>query len=167
VLLIQTRQGPRSDRGQNVERALDFDWSLEANPYPWMRVLGTTVLGNAVGVGLGMLLAGQCLQVDAGFNGLRASCVAPLTVVTTFGSLVLPSAAGSIAARWAGSTNRSQGRIFPSAVLGATSVAFGYLLVVRGETHGSGGARAAGGAILAIGTPLIMTLADRAFRAAR
>jgi hypothetical protein len=167
VLLIETQQGPRPDRGRNVERPADFDWSLEPNPYPWMRVLGISVVGNAVGVGLGLLLADQCLQVDSGFNGLRASCVAPLTVITTFGSLVLPSAAGSVAARWAGSTNRSRGRIFPSAVLGATSVAFGYLLVVRGETHGSGGARVAGGAILVIGTPLIMTFADRVFRDAR
>ncbi len=167
VLLIETRTGVRPDRVVEARRPTNFDWSLEQKPYPWARVLGSSLLGNAIGLGIGMVMAQQCLEVDGGFDGLRTSCAGATTVLAGFASIALPSAAGSMAARWAGSTDRSRGRVMPSSMLAATSVALGYMLLVRGDSEGSGTATTFGSAVLVLGTPVIVTLADRAMRAMR
>jgi hypothetical protein len=167
VLLIESRQGPRATRSRSAERLVPgFDWSLEVQPYRWPRVLGASFVGNSVGLGVGLLLADQCLHIGAG-NLLRSRCGAVTTMGVGFATLVLPSLAGSVAARWAGSTDRSRGRIVPSALLGTLGVATGYLLLVHGEGADAAGSRMAGGIVLTVATPLILTVGDRAFRALR
>ena len=169
VLLIETRSGVRREAPRRVERPLvGFDPVLEQRSYPWARVFGSSLLANAIGVGMGLLLADQCLVVsDTGFEGLRTRCPAVSAVAAGFGSLAVPAVAGSFAARWAGSTDRSQGRILPTTALAATSVTLGYLLVVHGHGGRSAGAQTGGAIVLVVATPMIVTLADRAFRALR
>ncbi len=168
VLLIETRQGPRVARAGTRERLVPgFDWSLEQQPYRWTRVLGASLVGSAVGLGVGLLVADQCLRVSAGTAMLRSRCGPLATMGSGFITVALPGVAGSVAAQWAGSTQRSQGRIVPSALLGTLAVAAGYLLLVQGEGADSDAARTAGAIVLTIGAPLILTLGDRAFRALR
>ena len=101
---------------------------------------------------------------DTGFAGLRTKCNAALTVSTAAIGLALPTLVGSRAAQWAGSTERSRGRLAPAAFLASLSVTAGYLLLVDGGTKNSPTMETIGGAILVVGTPLILSFADRAFR---
>ncbi len=166
VLLIETRQGPVSRRPERPKAILiGTDWSAEAQPYRWARVAGSSVLGSAVGLGLGLLVADQCFKLDAGINGLRSKCNAVTTVGTGFVVLGLPGVSSGLAAHWAGATDRSSGRIVPSALLSTITAATGYLLIVEGESGGR--RRTAGTVILTVGPPLIATLADRLFRGLR
>lgn len=170
VLLIETRRGPRPERlrGREERFVSGFDWSGETGGYPWARVLGSSFVGNALGVGIGLLAANQCLHVDDnGLLGVRSRCNAVTTMAAGFVTLGLPSVAGSYAARWGGATNRSQGRILPAAVMGSMSAAAGYLLLVEGESGDAGGARNAGALMLGIGTPLLVAFSDRVFRVLR
>jgi hypothetical protein len=169
VLLIETRQGPGGARARTTDRMVGgFDWSLEAQPYRWPRVLGASFLGNTVGVSLSMLLFDQCLYMSGGDAPLlRSKCDAFSTVGVSFLTLALPSAAGSLATRWAGSTERSRGRFVPSAVMGTLAVSAGALLLVHGESKDSDAARTAGAIVVTVGAPLVLTLGDRAFRALR
>lgn len=169
VLLIETRTGPRPTRRVADDRIVSgFDWSEEQKPYPWLRVAGGSFLGNAVGLGIGMLLANQCLNTSrSGPPGLRTTCGPIPTTVTGVAGIALPAFAGSFAARWAGGTDRSQGRIIPSSMVSSLAVAAGYLLVVEGEGEHSNVTTAAGAVVLLAGTPLLLTLADRVFRALR
>jgi hypothetical protein len=169
VLLIETRQGSRVARARTTERMLPgFDWSLEAQSYRWPRVLGASFVGNSVGLGLSALLVDQCLYMSGGdARLLRSRCDAIGTVGVSFLALVLPSAVGSLAARWAGSTDRSQGRIVASGLIGTLAVSSGALLLVHGESANSDAARTAGAVVVTVGVPLVLTLSDRAFRALR
>ncbi|MCA1792164.1 MAG: TonB-dependent receptor plug domain-containing protein, partial [Thioalkalivibrio sp.] len=62
VLLIETRRPPRPETpdGATVQNSL-FDWSGEPQPYAWKRVFATSFAANAIGVGISLALADQCL----------------------------------------------------------------------------------------------------------
>jgi hypothetical protein len=169
ILIVETRQGPRPAARAVVPAAgSGSDWSLERQSYPYLRVLGSAILANAVGLGLGIVVADRCLRIsDSGLPALRTKCGAMTTMGSGFLSLGLPSFSGSVAARWAGSTERSRGRALPAALLGTLTVAAGYLLIVQGESEGSQLTPAVGGVILTVGTPLVLTGADRLLRTLR
>lgn len=169
VLLLETRQGPAAK--QRAERRTTlmsgFDWSLESKPYRWGRVLSGSFIGNAAGLGLGLLVADQCFRLDEGIHGLRSKCDAVSTAGAGFVILAVPAVTGSFAAQWGGATDRSQGRIVPSALLGTLTVASGYLLLVHANNDDSQTARTAGVLVLTVGTPLVTSFADRVFRGLR
>jgi hypothetical protein len=87
--------------------------------------------------------------------------------VTGVAGLALPAFAGAFDARWAGGTDRSQGRFLPSSMVSSLAVAAGYLLVVEGEGERSNVTTTAGAIVLLAGTPALLTLADRVLRALR
>jgi hypothetical protein len=169
VLLIETRRGPVRERLRTPGKALSaVDWSLEAKPYDWSRVMASSFAGTAAGIGAGMLVGTQCLKVsNTDFSGLRPHCDPITTMAAGFVMLGLPGLAGGTAARWAGSTERSQGRLVPSALLSTLTVATGYLIWVEGKSVDSEAARVAGMSILFVGTPLMTAFSDRLFRALR
>lgn len=165
VLLIETKRGIRPDRLQpEGERLTGFDWSLETEPYSWPKVFGAAFLANALGLGISYALSSDCFRVtEEASLGLRTVCDGFKTTAAGFVSLGLPSVAGSLAARWAGSTARSRGRVLPMAVAGALTAMSGYLLVI----HGDPAAEATGAVMLGITVPALMTLSDRVFRSLR
>ena len=169
VLLIETRRGPTRERLREAgTRLAAMDWSLESQPYDWSRVMASSVAGTALGIGAGMLVGNQCLKVSkTDFSGLRPSCDPITTMAAGFVMLGLPGLAGGTAARWAGATERSQGRLVPSALLSTLSVASGYLIWVEGKTAKSKATEVTGMTILFVGTPLLTALSDRLFRALR
>jgi hypothetical protein len=171
VLLIETRRGVRPPDRARGERELlfGFDWSEEERGYPWFRVAGSSLLGNALGLGVAMLAADQCFEVRArGILSVQTSrCNAVTTMLAGFVSLALPAAAGSYAARWAGGTGRSRGRVLPGLIVGTISAAGGYLLLVRGQGSNSDTATNTGALILTVGTPVLLTISDRALRILR
>jgi len=131
-------------------------------------VMASSVVGTAAGIGAGMLVGTQCLKVSkTDFSGLRPQCDPVTTMAAGFFMLGLPGVAGGTAASWAGATDRSKGRLVPSALLSTLSVASGYLIWVEGKTSHSEAARIAGMSILFVGTPLLTAVSDRLFRSLR
>jgi hypothetical protein len=169
VLLIETRKGPTKERLREAGQPLTaVDWSQEAEPYKWQRVMLSSFGGTAVGLASGMFVGRQCLKVsETDFSGLRPKCSALPTMGAGFVLIGLPGVAGGYAARRAGSTVRSQGRLAPSALLSTLSTASGYLIWVQGKTIRSRGTQLAGMGVLFVGTPLLTAFSDRFFRALR
>jgi hypothetical protein len=170
VLMIETRRGTRPDRPRNAQDELQFgfDWAGEQRPYRWAHVVGGSVLGNALGLGLSYAVADQCFEVrQRGVLGVHKRCNGITTMAAGLLILSFPSLAGSYAARWGGTTDRSQGRILPGLVTGTISAAAGYLLLVKGESQGEDGMVTAGAVILTVGTPTLLVLSDRMLRVLR
>jgi hypothetical protein len=169
VLLIETRTGAEARATRRInELPTGMDWSGETQPYAWTRTLGSSFLANAVGLGLGWLVAGQCLSVeDQGSIGVRERCGALPSIVTGAVAVALPNAAGSYAAQWSGQTDRTRGRFLPAAILGALPSITGYLLYFEGHGKDSAFMKGAGLGLLTVGTPVLMTLSDRLFRVLR
>ena len=163
VLVIETRRGPQLRRAADDRLVTGLAWD-EDQPYNWTRVLGSIVVVNSATVGSALLLADQCLRSPAaGSLGLRTRCNGFNTAAIGLLSVGVPAVAGALAARWSGGTDRSRGRMGPSAFAGGVVLSSGYLLLV----HGGGGARAAGYALLSAGVPFAIALADRVFRTLR
>ena len=168
ALLVETKRGPLRQREEATERLITgFDWSLEEERYGWERVFLGSLAGNALGLAIGLGLANKCLDIDSGFGGLRPRCPAVLTTGAGFLALVLPSAASSYSAHWAGETERSKGRFLPAALGGTMMATAGYLLLVEGRGNEVPRAETAGIVLLTLGAPIITTLADRIFRELR
>lgn len=164
MLLIETRTG-MSERRRDLSRYVSgFGWEEESEPYSWVRVLGSSALVNGAGVGLSLLLADRCFRTPEGQPlAIRTSCGPLSTAGTSLLSVALPSVGGGFVARWAGSTERSRGRMVPSIVASSIVLTGGYLMLLSGE----GGTRTGGALVLAIGVPLTQTLTDRALRVLR
>lgn len=168
ALLVETKTGPQRQRETATDRlATGFDWSLEEERYGWERVFLSSFVGNAVGLAVGLGLANRCLDIDTGIGGLRPRCTGILTAGTGVLALALPSAAGGFSAGWAGETSRSRGRFLPAALGSAMAATAGYLLLIEGRSNEARPAETAGIVLLAVGTPLMTTLADRIFRVLR
>ena len=165
VLLIETKTGRRPDRMRDEEtRLTGFDWSAETESYAWPKVFASAFLLNAVGLGISYAMYEDCFRTTGeGDLGLRTVCGGFKTTASGFVSMGLPSLAGSFAARWAGSTSRSRGRLLPMAVGAMLTTMSGYLLVIYGQPA----AEVAGGVILGLGVPAFITLSDRVFRTLR
>lgn len=163
VLLIETRRGPQRQREMSDRFVTGMAWD-EASPYEWTRVIGSTAVVNAAGVASALLLADRCLRSpEAGSLGLRTRCNGFNTAAIGLLSVGVPAFTGAVMARWTGGTDRSRGRLGPSAFAGGVVLSGGYLLMI----HGGSGARATGFVLLSAGVPVAIALADRVFRTLR
>ena len=173
ALLIESRLARLPER-QNPFRSSSrrgYDWSLEEESHPSAKVFGSTVLANALGVGLGYLTLKQCVGMASSEHGTQfdTQCGALTTMATGVFALSLPGAAGSLAATRSGSTQRSRGRFFHVAMAGLISTTAGYVMLMHGEDpeYDSHALRIGGVVTMTVGTPLLLTLSDRFFRSSR
>lgn len=168
ALLITTRRPGRPLRPETVGRSTRFDWSQDEHGHSTAKVLLISGLANAVGIGIGVTAARQCLHLRAPSND---SLVSECSLVPTLGgaaaALVLPALGSGYGSLLGGRTDSSQGRIGPATVGAAMTLVPGYALVMTGERNESAGLKAAGYAMLFVGTPLISTLSDFLFRKLR
>lgn len=163
VLLIETRRGPQMRRAMDARFVTGLAWD-EPTPYDWTRVIGSTFVVNAAGVGSALLLADRCLRSpEAGSLGLRTRCNGFNTAAIGLLSVGVPAFTGAMVARWSGGTEQTRGRVGPSAFAGGVVLSGGYLLMI----HGGTGARTAGFVLLSAGVPVAIALADRVFRTIR
>lgn len=163
VLLIETRRGPQLRRSIDARFVTGLAWD-EPTPYDWSRVIATTFVVNAAGVGTALLLADRCLRSpEAGSLGLRTRCNGFNTAAIGLLSVGVPAFTGAMVARWTGGTDQTRGRVGPSAFAGGVVLSGGYLLMI----HGGSEARAAGFVLLSAGVPIAIALADRVFRTIR
>jgi hypothetical protein len=161
VLVVETRRGRASGTADREEVSITgFAWN-EPEPYRWPRVLGASVLGSAATIALGHI-ALDCGE-DEAFLPEGPMC----GVAGGFGAGILTGTIGGLVTRWAGGTQISKGRALPSSLLGTATASVGYILWIRGVNRESRFTRTAGQAVLAVGVPLSLTLADRVFRVLR
>jgi hypothetical protein len=173
ALLVESRLPSLPER-QNPFRTSSrrgYDWSLEEESHPSAKVFGSTVLANALGVGLGYLALKQCVGTVTTDHGQRfdTQCGALTTMGTGVFALSLPGAFGSVAATRSGSTRRSRGRFFHVAMSGLISTTAGYVMLMHGEDpeYKNNSLRIGGLLTMTVGTPLLLTLSDRFFRSSR
>ena len=172
ALLIESRDTSLPNRDNPFGPSLGaYDWSLEEESHPWAKVLGSSVLANAAGVGLGYLVLKQCVSSEPTTHGRRftSRCGDLGTISTGVFALSLPGAIGGVASSRTGSTRQSRGRYFPAAMAGLISTTAGYVMVMHAEDveYKSDSLRIAGLLTMTVGTPVLLTLADRLFRALR
>jgi hypothetical protein len=164
ILLIETKEATAALTSDRSRYLTGWSWEEESEPYPWLRVLGSSALVTAATVGLSLALADSCFRTPEDKPlALRTECGPLSTAGASIGSVVLPSVGGGLAARWAGSTERSRGRLVPSMVTSSIALVGGYLMMLGGD----GGTEAAGAVLLFVGVPLTQTLADRVMRILR
>jgi hypothetical protein len=169
VLLVETRTGPRRLGVARNDRLISgLDWSGESEPYPWTRVLVSSIVANAAGFALGVAVADNCLAVSNTLSwGLTTRCGGAGTMASSVVSVAAPTLAGTYASRWAGSTSRSNGRISTTAIMGALTVVSGYMLWIHGSARDDSFMKVVGLGTVTVGAPVAMTLSDRLLRELR
>ncbi|MDA0329220.1 MAG: carboxypeptidase regulatory-like domain-containing protein [Gemmatimonadetes bacterium] len=164
VLLIETQRGELVRRADASRFVTGLAWEGEESAYPWSKVLGTTFVTNAIGVGAALLLAQECLwSPEVGSLGLRTRCNGFNTAAIGVLSVAFPAFTGGMVAGWGGETTRSRGRLSPTSLAAGMTLTAGYLLVIHGDDR----ARTAGLGLLAFGVPVTLALSDRVFRILR
>lgn len=170
VLLIESRRpgNSRSRDAEEMARRLEegyrHDWGTETASHPWARVLLTSAAANAAGLALGTAAAGRCIQESPRTDGFVSNCGGMATTSMAGIALMVPAISASLAARYAGSTAESRGRFTAAATLSALALMPGYGLILSSNGDMSSGTAVAGQILLAVGTPLVVTLADHLFR---
>lgn len=170
VLLIESRRpGNAQDReaaetARRLEEGFRHDWTAESASHPWAKVLLTAAAANAAGLALGTAAAGRCIQESPRTDGFVSNCGGMATTSMAGIALMVPALSASLAARYAGSTAESRGRFTAAATLSALALMPGYGLILSSNGDMSSGTAMAGQVLLAVGTPLVVTLADHLFR---
>lgn len=172
VILIETRRvGPR--RSEPDARDLmaprepfTFDWTQDPAGHSTARTVLGAVVGNTLGLAAGLGLARRCIAVSPD-DDIQTSCGATTSVFAGASAFVLPAVGSALGARWAGGTERSEGRLVP-ALLGAGMMLFpGYAFSLSTVGGSQPVVNNIGYAFLAAGVPLAVTLADKLFRELR
>ncbi len=170
VLLIESRRpGSALDRetaeiARRLEEGYRHDWGTETSSHPWARVLLTSAAANAAGLALGTAAAGRCIQESPRADGFVSNCGGMATTSMAGIALLVPALSSSLAARYAGSTSSSRGRFTAAATLSALALMPGYGMILSSNGDMSSSPAVAGQIMLAVGTPLAVTLADYLFR---
>jgi hypothetical protein len=171
ILITTRRPGALSSdqaRKNLATRPTSFHWSQEAQRHSTTRVFATSVLGNGLGLALGVSAARQCIGLrKPAYDGIISDCKVATTLGTGAAAVVLPAVASSLASRWSGRTERSQGEIVPAAVGTAMAIVPGYALVFSGYRNDSDALKWVGYGVIVVGAPLLTTAADYLFRELR
>ncbi|MGI9628418.1 MAG: hypothetical protein ACR2QM_16410, partial [Longimicrobiales bacterium] len=109
--------------------------------------------------------AEQCMDFDRlAVDIFNSSCGGWGTLGARSSAVVLPSAGAAGAARWAGRTELSQGRFWPTAIAAGIAVLPGYAIATSSTVDGFEGTKWVGRAFLLLGVPAATTLADYMYR---
>ena len=164
ILLIETKSSTASVRSDRSRYLTGWSWDEEAQPYPWLKVFASSLLANGAAVGLSLHFAEGCFRTPEGQPlALRTECGPLATTGASVGAVVVPSLTGGFTARWAGTTDRSRGRLVPSMVASSMALTGGYLLLLSGGPT----QEAVGMGVLFVGVPLVQTFTDRVLRLLR
>jgi hypothetical protein len=159
VILVEMRSGVNRDAPYRVH-INGFGWN-EPEPYPWLRMVGGSVLGSALVYGVATNTLLECDGVEDPLNPRRCHAMAGASAA------LLTGLAAPLIARAVGKTALSEGRTYPALLTAVATASLGYLLYVHGENQGSDASRVAGQVVLGVGVPLTLTLSNRVFRMLR
>jgi hypothetical protein len=172
VILIETRTaanvlGEREDYSPRMGTTR-YDWGIEPEPYPLARVMGSALIGTAIGLALGYAVADPCLTFDGISPHFETSpCSGIPETASHLAWMTFPQLGATLGARYAGTTSVSRGRFFHTFLAGSLAAIPGLVLSLTNDEDGFFGSDVLGSLIIGIGIPLSTTLADRAFRRVR
>lgn len=162
VVLIETRRPWVDGEEERVRPATAYDWSVEPGGHPWKRALAGAALGTAGTLGLVLHAAGDCSPLNEARDAECPGSGANAYGVAAFTLPVLGAAAG---ANLLGRTEASRGEFLRTALLTATPMLTGYFFATPQGGRGAFEKQALFGKLLvAVGVPVVATLADRLFR---
>jgi hypothetical protein len=167
VLVVETRTGQPLADLERVGPMSPFDWDVEAEPYGWWRVFATSFVANAAAVGLTSLPLSYCTHVLDGSLSSQPRCNRWAATGVGVAAIALPGAAAGAVGSWAGTTPLSRGHRGWAMSLGTLSNWAGALLYFTARSTDSEARQILGLSILALGTPLLVTVSDRFFRRLR
>lgn len=168
VMLITTQRPGRRTTDlwpTPVEPSLrNFDWDQDAAGHDTRAVMLGAFAGNAVGLTLGVVAARQCIAVDER-GGIVGTCSTAGTALAGVAALALPAVGGALLARQFGGTDTSIGRWIPAVGSAILVLVPGYAFSLSDQnTPSTSGAQLVGGALLGVGVPALLSVADRLFR---
>lgn len=165
VMRIRTRSAAADLAPPTLAPTRDvYDWSLETRPYPWLKVAGASLLGNAAGLALGALAGSGCVNVGAGEVFRNSDCGTAAAAGSRAAMVGLPAVGSALAARWAGRTDLSRGRLLPHVFGAALILVPGYFLASAEPELGQTAKNSVGDAFVYVGMPIMATVLDRLFR---
>jgi len=172
VLVIETRTASsvlgEVDEEPRLASGIRYDWSLEPEPHQSKKVFGFALLGTAAGIAIGYAVGARCLDFDGLSNHfLESECGSWATAGSRAAFLTLPQVGASLAARYAGGTERSRGRLGYQLVAASFLAAPGLILSLTSSEDAFTGSSLLGNLLLGLGVPMAVTLADRMFRGVR
>jgi len=148
-------------------RRRTFDWSEDPKGHPLLRTAGGAVAGNLLGLAVGLAVGRQCIYIEDRTKEIEQSCSRIGVAATGMTAFALPALGSAMGARWGGRTETSQGSLVP-ALVGASMMIFpGYLFSLTTVGDGVHTMNQVGRGMLLVGTPLLVTVADRMFRKLR
>ena len=171
VLVIETKVWLTEEEKEALPvhlRGGVYDWSLEVGHHSWKKVLLASAVGNAVGVAVGLTLADRCIRYEELATDIFATdCNRWATAGAWGAALSFPLLGAAAGARIAGGTPLSQGRFLPAVVSGAIAMIPGYALAAAAQQDTNAPSFRVGQAMVLVGIPLAVTVADRIFRKIR
>jgi carboxypeptidase-like protein/TonB-dependent receptor-like protein len=171
ILITSRRPGAQpGEAAKNVlaSRPASFNWSQDTQGHSTMRVFATTALGNGMGLAIGVSAAAQCVGMrKPAYDGLISDCSAAPTIGSAAAAVILPALASSLASRWSGRTQQSQGLMVPAAMGTVMTIVPAYALVFSGYRNDSENLKWVGYSLIVVGAPIVTTAADYLFRELR
>ena len=167
VLVVETRTGRAFADLERVGPMSPFDWDVEAEPHGWWRVFVTSFVANAAAVGLTSVPLAYCTHVLDGSLTNQPRCNRWVARGAGVAAIALPGATAGALGSWAGGTQLSRGHRGWAMSLGTLTNWAGALLYFTARSSDSEGRQIVGLGIMALGTPLMVTVSDRYFRRLR
>ena len=123
--------------------------------------------GNLLGLAAGLAVGRECIYIEERTKEIEQSCSHMGVAGAGLSAFALPALGSALGARWGGRTNTSQGNLIP-ALMGAGMMIFpGYIFSLMTVGDGVQTMNQVGRGMLLVGTPALVTLADRMFRKLR
>jgi hypothetical protein len=147
---------------------LEFDWSMEPDGHHTTRVFIASLLGNAAGLAAGLAIADDCLEIrPPSYDSVRTNCEGWATMGSIAAAAAFPAFGAAAAARFAGGTDLSHGRLGPSVGASLMALVPGYAMHIAARRSEWPTTGFVGRALIVVGAPLAVTIADRLFRKIR
>lgn len=171
VIVVETRRGlsreevlGQEDLPYALGESAVYPWALEPDDHPWVRAFAGGLVGNAVGLTAGYLLARQCLEsTSLSRETFRVRCGTWGTIGSQLAAAGLPILGTAVGTRIGGRTSASRGEFFPAILGSAVALIPGYVIATSGRDSDRG-FQWLGAAIISFGVPAVATLADHLFR---
>lgn len=145
-----------------------FDWGQEPAPHNWKKAFAYSLIGNALGLAVGVAIADQCIEIVApSYDKVSTKCAPWPTMGSAIAGVSFPAAGAAFGARLGGRTDMSQGSFLPAAVAGVMALIPGYALQMSSARSDFERLDFIGKVILTVGVPAAITFTDRLFRKLR
>jgi hypothetical protein len=173
ALVIETRiPGLRPDEREAFRigplSVAAYDWGQESSPNPWWKVYATAFVGNAMGLAVGVPLAGRCIEVvSPTFDRVSTKCSSWPTMGSAVAGVAFPAIGSTLGAQLGGQTSISKGEFLPLAISAVMALIPGYALEVSSRRADWEKTAAVAKVVLVFGVPAAVTFSDRLFRKLR